>query len=706
MFRSALLLSAAVLPLSAAIAQPAQETAPATDHLHDEQSDEIVVTANFVRSLDLLAGTASLTGTQLVRDMRPQIGDTLARLPGVSATSFSPGASRPVLRGFQGERIRVLTDGIGSIDVSSTSADHGVTIDPLTAQRIEVLHGPAVLLFGGQAIGGAVNVLDRRIPRRVPDEPIHIDGVASYGTAADERSAGVAADMPIGGGAVFHLDGSYRKSDDLRTGGYVLSPQLRAEQLDIAAEEDAEGNPEHAAEARALADLRGRIPDTQTETFTLGTGLALIRDGGNLGVSVSYYDSNYGVPTRPGAEHAHGEEEEIEAEHAEEGPVSIGMKQLRADVRGEVKVGGFLDAIRVRLGAADYEHIEFEGDEIGTIFDTQGLEGRLELVQADRGGWRGASGIQYFAREFDATGAEAFIPRNDTSQLGLFTLQEFNFGALGLQAAARYERSDVDAAEIGVSRAFDAFSAAAGLSYELAPRVKIGANVSRSERAPSAEELYSNGPHVATQAFEIGDATLATEKSWGVEAYVRAQTSGFTANLTVFANWFDDYIYQAATGEEEDGLPVFAYFQQPATYWGFELEASAPIAEVGGFKLVADAVADYVRADLDEAGPVPRIPPLRILGGIEAQSGAIDGRLEAEYVAEQDRVSAFETPTDGFTLVNASVAWRPWGRDNRTTLIASANNIFDVEARRHASFTKDFVPLAGRDFRLSARVSF
>lgn len=689
-------------PSDASAAEPSSRGG---DHLHEERPDEIIVTADYVRELDILAGTNVLTGADLVRDLRPQIGDTLASLPGVSATSFTPGASRPVLRGFQGERIRVLTDGIGSIDVSNTSADHAVTIDPLTAERIEVLHGPAVLLFGSQAIGGAVNVLDRRIPRRVPDEFIHFDGIAGYGSAADERSVGGSADVPLGGGLVAHLDGSYRKSDDLEVGGFVLSPELRAEQREIAAEELEEGHADDAAEALGLANLRRRVPNTATETATVGGGLALIRDGGSLGFSVSYYDTDYGVPSRPGAGHAHGEEGE-EA-HGEEF-VTIGLQQFRVDVRGELEVGGgFVDKLRIRLGAADYEHIEFEGEEIGTVFQNEGFEGRIELVQADRGGWRGVTGGQFFQRDFSAVGAEAFLPPNDTSQTGLFTLQEFDLGRFGLEAAGRYERTEVGSSPLGIDRGFNAYSAALGASYEFAPQVKAGLNLSRAERAPSAEELFSNGPHIATQAFEIGDPTLDTEKSIGAEAYVRAQRPGWNISAAVYANWFDDYIYEIETGEEQDELPVFRYFQQDATYYGFEVEASATLFEAAGFRFVADGVADYVRATIkDGGGPVPRIPPLRLLGGLEAQSDSIDGRIEAEWVADQERTAAFETRTDSHTLVNASLAWRPWGLDNPNAIILSANNIFDVDARRHASFTKDYVPLAGRDLRASLRVSF
>ena len=677
------------------------------DHLHEEQPIEIVITADFVRELDLLGGTSVLTGNELVRDMRPQIGDTLARQPGVSATSFTPGASRPVLRGFQGDRVRVLTDGIGSIDASNASADHAVTIDPLTAERIEVLHGPAVLLFGSQAIGGAVNVLDRRIPRRVPDEPVHIDAIAGYGSAADERSVGASADMPLGGGFVLHVDGSYRKTDDLEVGGHVLTSNLRAEQRELAAEALAEGHAEEAAEAIALAELEGEVPNSATETSTVGVGIAFLRDNLSLGASVTWYRSDYGIPSRPGAEHLHDEEVEAgeEEAHEEEAPVTIDLEQVRGDLRGELELdGGFLESVRLRGAVADYEHVELEGDEIGTVFRTQGMEGRAELVQRERGGWRGITGFQLLDREFEAIGPEAFVPPNRTRQAGLFSLQEVERGRLGLEAAGRVEWSEVKALDI--RRSFTTFSAAVGASWEVADRIKAGINLSRTERAPTAEELFSNGPHVATQAFEIGNPDFGKERSSGGEIYLRAQRPEYRFSVAMFGNWFKDYIYQAATGELQQELPVFRYFQDDARYLGFEVEGSARLAEIGQTRIVGDVVADYVRATIDGGGPVPRIPPLRILAGLEAQGAKVDGRIEVEWTAGQERIADFETPTDGHVLVNASVAWRPWGKDRAATLLLSANNLLDVDARRHASFTKDFVPLPGRDIRLGARFSF
>ncbi|MDG5488016.1 TonB-dependent receptor [Sphingomonas sp. BGYR3] len=706
-------------PVAAPVTAAPDEADPQSrDGVHGEASTDIIITAPYVRELDVLAQKSVLTGDALLRDLRPQIGDTLTRLPGVSATSFTPGASRPVLRGFQGERIRVLTDGLGSLDVSNTSADHGVTIDPLTAERVEVLRGPAVLLFGSQAIGGAVNVIDRRIPRAVPENGVHVDAIGSYGSAAEERSVGGALDVALTPQIVAHVDGSYRKSGDLRVGGYVLSPTLRAEQLDIAAEERAEGNLDEAAEAEALAGLRGRVPNTATETYTLGGGIALINDGGSLGISAGYYDSNYGVPARPGSGHAHGEDGGAEVAEAEEGPVTIGMKQFRADMRGEINVnGGFLDTIRTRVGFSDYEHTEFEGAEVGTRFLSEAFEGRLELVQADRDGWRGVTGVQGFTRRFDAIGAEAFVPRNDTAQFGIFTVQEVGLGPLELEVAGRYERTDVssnsvliggeeDGEVVAIDRGFDTFSGAVGVTYAPSDQLRIGITGSRAERAPAAEELFSNGPHIATQAFEIGNPFFTKEKSWGVEGFVRGTAGPLKFNLAAYATWFDDYIYEFNTGEELDELPVFQYQQADARYYGFEAELSATLVQTDGFALRADGVADYVDARLTATDTaVPRIPPLRLRGGLEADAGPVNGRVEVEHVFEQDKVAAFELPTDAFTLVNASVAWRPFGSASESAVILSANNIFDVDARRHASFTKDFVPLAGRDIRVSLRLS-
>ncbi|MFA9201838.1 MAG: TonB-dependent receptor [Cypionkella sp.] len=620
--RAALLATAAfaAVPALAQTARPAPPP-PQEDDYHGRSGDQIVITAApGLEQLDVLAGVSVVEGAELQRNLAGQIGDVLTKLPGVSATSFSPGASRPVLRGFAGERVRVLVDGIGTIDVSNTSADHATTIDPLTAERIEVLRGPAVLLYGSQAIGGAVNVIDKRIPQRLLEEPFHIDAIGAIDSAFDLRQGGASLDLPLGGGFVAHVDGAYSRTDDVEIPGYVLSRDLRADVLADAEEEAEEGHFDEAAELRELAEQRGVLPNSATETWSANAGIAFFAGESNLGASIGWYDTAYGVPTRPGAGHAHGDEEEGEGEegdeHGEE-PVTIGLRQFRADMRGRLALGdGLFSALNTRVGYSDYTHTEFEGDEVGTVFDTKGVEARAVLEQNRRGGWGGSTGVQFYFRDFDAFGAEAYVPKNATEQLALFTLQEFSLDPVQLELAGRYEATTVESQIVGFDRSFDTFSGALGLAYETPGGLRVGVTGSRAERAPSAEELLSNGPHIATQAFEVGDPALEVEGAWGLEAYARGTIGAGTISLAAFKNWFDDYIYLAETGDEEDGLPVFVYRQSDATYYGIEGEISYPLIRSDAFSLIADVRGDYVRATLADGTPVPRIPPLRLLGAL------------------------------------------------------------------------------------------
>lgn len=699
------ILAAAFLPLvspalAAAQAAPAPagnaaspDATPEDGDDYHTPADDIVVTAQLIRSLDLFGNVGIVEGDELAKDLRVQIGDSLARQPGVSATSFTPGASRPVLRGFQGERVRVLVDGIGSIDASNTSADHAVAIDPLTAERIEIVRGPASLLFGSSAIGGAVNIFDRRIPRSIPESPAHVDAIATYGSAADERSGGASVDLPLGDKVVIHADGAYSRTDDLRIGGFQLSPALRQDTLASAGAAYAVDDIASGDALTAVANENRRIPNSATETYSAGIGAALITSGGSLGASVGYFDSTYGIPSRPGS--------------GEDG-VSIALKQWRADVRGEVTFGdGFIDRLRIRAAFADYEHAELEDGAVGTTFLNQGIEARAELVQNDRNGWNGASGVQFFFRDFNAIGDEAFVPQNDTEQFALFTLQQVELGAIKLEGSLRYETTDTIARSLGIDRSFSSVSGAIGASHEFGSNSKVGVNIARTARAPSAEELFSNGPHVATQSFEVGNPAFVQERAWSAEAFTKINGAGFDLNLTAYASWFDNFIYADETGVSIDDLPVFQYRQAKARYYGVELEASAPIIQAGGFTLIGDVVADAVRARLaNGGGNIPRIPPLRVRGGLELKGDTLDLRGEIEWTDTQKRIADFETATPGFTMVNASAEWKPLGRQGGMSLILSGNNLFDVVGRRAASFTKEFVPLAGRDIRLTARISF
>ncbi|MFD1787171.1 TonB-dependent receptor [Sphingomonas floccifaciens] len=697
-----------------ATALPLVLAAPAMAQTTPTARNEIIVTAPVLTSeRDVLQGTSVVTGEELTRELRSTIGETLARQPGVSATSFGPNASRPILRGFQGERVRVLTDGIGSIDVSNTSVDHAVIIDPLLAERIEVLRGPSALLFGSSAVGGVVNVIDTRIPRRMPENGFKVDGRATYGSAADERSGGAAGDVALGDKFVLHADGSYLKTGDMRIGrGYLLSPAARAAALSqVGRPQDPDEDPIDFA---GSANLRGRIPNTAAETWTAGVGASLITDSGMLGISYGHYDSLYGVPIRYATEV--GQEQEAPR---------LDVVQNRFDLRAEVQTGGgFLDRIRLRAGHANYRHFELEpSGEVGTAFYNKGTEGRLELVQAKRGGWQGATGVQYYNRVFQAVGDEAFIPKAETNQVGLFTLQQFDLGGVRAEGGLRYELTDHDTRVVAGdqrffsgARKFETLSGSLGASVEIAPDVRIGINGSRTARAPSAEELFANGPHAGTQAYELGNANFRTEKAWGLEATLHAHGDGFSFDASAYHSWFSNYIFEnqtdqgvceaaaAPSGRDVD-LPCFAYAQADARYYGFEADASFRVAQIGSYAVNADVLGDYVRATVKNSGPIPRIPPLRVLGGIEAQGPRLTARAEVEHVFEQDRIAAFETPTDGYTLVNASLSFKPFDND-RTTLMLSANNIFDQLTRRHTSVLKDFAPLSGRDIRATVRFGF
>ena len=687
---SLLALSVALLPVpSFAQTPPAQSDIAHEDDHHDHDAD-IVVTGTRRQADDVLGGISVLDGADLASEIRPSIGETLARQPGVSSTSFGPSASRPVLRGLGGDRIRILTDGIGSLDLSSSSADHAVAINPLTADRIEILRGPSALLFGSSAIGGVVNVIDSRIPRHDPERPLHAEGSAGYGTAADERSASLSLDIPLGAGFVLHGDGSLSKNDDLETGGFLLSKALRAEAR-------ASADPE----VQSLADLKGTLPNTAARSREYAAGLGYVDDALNAGLSITRHEQKYGVPIRfslePGAE--------------SEAPV-IDARSTRYDGRVEVPVGGFLEAVRVRGGYSRYRHDELEEGAIGTSFFTRGGELRAEAVQSEREGWGGTSGVQYVAKKVRIEGDEKYLPDARQKQLGLFTLQSIERGDWRFEGGARVETSRLDADEDALlgtpalDRRFTTVSLSGGALYEFADGWKAGINLARSARAPAIDELFANGPHAGTQAFEIGDPSLDPERSLGAELSVRYSRGPVRFGLTGFANRFSNFIYLAPNDEVRDELPVYLYRQGKARYYGFEAEVESPLGRALGIDWGMEAQADVVRATIEGFGAAPQIPPLRLLGALVGERGPWDGRIEVEHAFRQSRNAPLETETPAYTLINASIEWHPLTERPDLTLGLAANNIFDVVARRHSSILKDYAPLAGRDIRLTARFEF
>jgi iron complex outermembrane recepter protein len=660
--------------------------------------NEVVVTAPLARTReDVIAGISVIGGVDLARDRRPTIADTLTHVPGVSASSFGPSASRPILRGQQGARVRVLTDGVGSFDVSNTSVDHAVIINPLLAERIEVVRGPSALLYGSEAIGGVVNVIDTRIPRTMPQNGVRLSGEATYGSAANERSGGAATDVAVSDRIVLHADGSYLKTGDLRIGGHALTKPLRAQAL----ASDAAGASDDEIDFAANAGIKDKLPNSQAETWTAGVGGSVITDTGHIGIAYSHYDSLYGIPVRYATQP--GQEQEAPR---------LDVKQDRIDARAEFDTGGdVLERVRFRFGGARYRHYELEEDgAIGTAFYAQGMEGRLELTQAQHGQWRGVTGAQFLARDTNTVGEEAFVPRNSTNSVGLFTLQQIDWGRFKVEAGGRYEHATAASLPgqdqdqfVSTRRTFDALSGSFGLSAELGDGWRAGVNLSHSERAPTVEELFANGPHAGTQSFEIGLPDLKKERANGVEGVLHGHGDRYDIEAAVYYNRFTNYIDSFGTGGDEDGLPVFQTRQGKARYYGFEVAGSYTLAKLGETSIVANLLSDYVRATVVGSGPAPRIPPLRVLGGLEARGGRVFGQAEVEWTAKQDRVTDFETETNGFTTVNASVGFYPIEGNRNVSLILSGNNLFDVVARRHASYLKDYAPLSGRDIRVTAR---
>lgn len=698
----ALLASSALAP--AAFAQDAASQDDARDdHSHGAEPVRIVIEGALPEST-LLENVRTLDETELVTELDTQIGEVLDTLPGVSTSGFAPGASRPIIRGFDGERVKLLIDSIGSIDVADISVDHGVTIDPLIVDHIDVVQGPAVILFGGEAIGGAVNVIDRRIPRDLPEGGYRVDALATYGSAADFRAVSGSVEAEIGNGFVFHADGSFSESDDLRVGGRLVSDALRDELLAQAAEEREEGHSDEADELEEITNASDRVPNTFTEATSFGGGFAYIGDRGSLGVSVRHYDTRYGVPGRPGGGHEH---EAGPGDEEEEAPVSIDLQQTRYDFRGTLEFDGFFESALLRFGYAEYDHIEFEGAEVGTTFDREAFEARVDLVQRDRNGWHGHIGASYTSSDLDIVGAEAFFPGSRDRNFALFALQAVDIGALTLDAAVRYQRDSVESRQTGLERQFDLFSGALGVSHRfLDDDAIVGAQYIRGARAPSNSELLSNGLHVATQAVEVGNPGFGQETSNSFEIYGRYEANGIRLSATGYYVDFDGFITAFDTGAEDEGFPILQYRQVPATFTGFELDGALPLVRSDAFSLTAKASAEYVRAEREGDTPVPRIPPLQLSGGLSAEVGGFTLSGDVEHNFEQDRVEPGENPVGAYTLVNAALTWQPLPDIETLTLALVGRNLFDVVGRRATSFTRDFLPIAGRDIRLTAKVSF
>lgn len=694
---------------------------PPAAHVHDEPValENLVVTASpYGRNqADITQPTSVLAGRELTLRQAPTLGELLAGQPGVSSTYFGPGASRPIIRGLGGDRLRVLENGLGSIDASATSPDHAVSLDPLLIERVEVVRGPSALLYGGNAVGGVVNVITHRIHSALPDRPLQARAEVRAGSADDSLTSGMVLDGAAGRIA-WHVDGYVRDTGDVAIPGFAESARRRAAEAAEAAE--------HGEEAPA--EIAGHIPNTALRNDGGAFGLSLVGERGFVGLAFSGHNSLYGVPA--GAhEHAHEEEDYAEEDHdhaheAEAG-VQINLRQRRIDLEGAVTAPfGPFSGARFKLGTARYRHAELEGEAIGTVFRNRGYDGRLELMHGTEGGLAGAFGWQGGRSDFEAAGEEAFVPPSRTDTHALFLLEEATAGPGTWQLGARYERQAIDRRDgSGLGRDDDQINLSLGYLHRFGAGWTLGASLARTERAPNAQELYADGPHVATNAYEIGDATLGAEESVALDVTLRRRTGPVTGSLTVFTNRFAGFIYETATGEraeegdagweihadedEEHGIAVYRFVQRDAQFTGAEAEAMVHLHESGDGQFDLIFGADLVRGrNRTEAMDLPRITPVRMKTGAAWRRGALALGAEVQFVARQKRTAPNETPSPAYDLVSAYASYRLARGPLTWDLFIRGSNLGDREARLHTSFLKDVAPLPGRDVTAGVRLTF
>tara|TARA_R110002073_G_scaffold18767_16_gene69230 strand:- start:4123 stop:6249 length:2127 start_codon:yes stop_codon:yes gene_type:complete len=704
-FKAALLTGAALFAVqSPALAQTQTSDFP------PEGRDTIVVTGSAIETAsgETLQSVDVLTIDDIADSFDGSLGASLANLPGISTTSFGPAVGRPIIRGLGGDRVRVLNNGVGLVDASAVSVDHATTSEVLDAEQIDILRGPAAIAYGGGAIGGVINIIDGRIPTRVPDGPVEGQAYAGYTSVDDGYQLAGRARAGVGP-FVFQIEASRRNADDFSIPGFAESARLRAMEDDHDDDHDDEDDDHHDEE-----EAYGSVPNSGFTFETIGGGASLVGDWGFFGVSVRSYEADYGLPG-----HGHHEDEDDhdddaalialeEDDHDDEGDPRINMEQTRWDVRGEVALAfGPFDHLDVSAGFADYSHAELEPDgAVGTLFETEGWEMRAALVnERGDGPWNGSVGVQALHTDFSATGEEAFVPPVITRDTGVFAAQRLDLDTHGFDFGVRFEHREHDALA-NPDRSFDTVSLAAGVFVRPDDDRFFGLSLARTERAPTASELYSDGPHAATETVEQGNSALGIETGWALDFTYRATGADWLMEAGLFYSVFDGFIYLAPTGQIDatEDLPIFAYLQDDATMWGGELYLERDITQWGNWDLVGDVTLEYVQGETDSFGDLPRLPPFSATLGAELQRSEVDLRGEVVWAADQDRTAAFEIPTDGYTLVNLSATAHPFGDDTR--LVAELRNVTDAEARLHTSQLKDVIPMAGRSLRLAVLHSF
>lgn len=716
--RPALLASALALALSPVLhAADAPQQARHDSAPKNLSAVEVHATPLADTAENLTTPVEVLAGSKLDEAKAGTLGETVAGLPGVQTSNFGPGVGRPIIRGLDGARVQVLSDGLGSGDVSTVSVDHAVSIEPFLADQIEVLKGPATLLYGSGAIGGAVNVVDGRIPVVRADAPLSGRAELRHDGVSDGNTGTVRIDGGSGSIA-FHFDALHREAGDYRIPGFAESAEHRAELGETPSPDEA-----------------GILANSAVRTDSAALGISWIGERGFLGAGYSLYNTRYGIP----GGHAHGAGEDDHADHAleEAGPVHVQMDQRRNELRGGLDDLGPFASLRVKVADTSYTHTEFEGDAVGTVFNNRSREARVELVHQPLAGWNGAFGLQASQRDFTAIGDEAFVPGTVADDTGLFWIGKRAFGPLQLDLGLRHDRNHVDvdrAASAAPDRDFSTTSVSAGLGWKINDALHFNLGLDRAQRAPTAEELYSSGLHVATGSHELGAAGLGIETANRIELGMHLHHGPFELQLSGWHARYDDFIYLANADISVDGAPLRLWRQDDARLTGFEAKLDWDIVDNSSGRWSLGLFADSVRGRLAAAagttaavsvevphgdhshveqaqvaagGNLPRIAPSRTGVRLRWERDAWRASVGAVRHARQDKVAAFEHATPGYTLVDAHLAWHldtAGGREWEVFLDAA--NLTDREARPHTSFLKDVVPLQGRNLAFGVRMFF
>lgn len=654
----------------------------------ETELDSIIVTAPLsVTEEESAVPVTVLSGQDLEMKTGHSIGETLKNELGMTSQSFGPGVGTPVIRGQAGPRVRVLNNGTGSNDVSSISPDHATSVEAVLAERIEVLRGPATLLYGSGAMGGVVNVIDNRIPGQLPDKLLGGALEQRFDSTSDETSTALKLEGGQGNLA-YHLDGFYRHRNNLDIGGVGIDTAKVAitdPSLDIV------DNPQ------------GYLNNTGAEAISGSAGLSWVGDSGFAGASINNINNNYGIAPD-------GTGEEI---------VRIAMRQSKYDFKSELDNPFDLGkSLRTKLGYTDYEHTEIANGEPGAYYTNQSFEGRMEFEHHDLGPFRGVVGFQAQASDFNAIeklSGEAIVPQSDISSYGVFGVESFNLGDVTYQMGVRVEQTDIRPENID-TLSYTPVSASASAIWKIDQQNSLNLAVTRSSRAPQVQELLSNGFHDATRSYDRGDINLKEETAYNLDLGYRFKTDWLRAEFDLFHNWASDYIYQERDGEfvDEDGnpcivdcVPVLSSAQDDAIFKGYEAKLIVPMMENHYGLLELTLFSDYTRGEFVKGGDVPRMPPLRYGFQLDYNLDKLSSYLRLTQADEQPYAGDFETPTDGYVLFNVGVNYQIKAYDDaKLMLFAKGNNLLNENIRNATSYLRNFAPEAGRGAEVGVRLSY